>query len=276
VRRPAVSGVFYAADAARLREQVARCFVHPHGPGRPPAPWGRHRLRALIVPHAALEYSGPVAAHAYERLAAGPEPDVIVIVGPDHYCAGAAIALSPFRAWATPIGEVPSDHPTVRELRRLGLQVDARGHAREHCVEVQLPFLQALGYRGAVVPIVMADQEAEAVQRLASLLAQALHSLEAVVIASTDFSHYLPHEAALAADRLVLDALREGDGARMLEVVRRHEITMCGAGPAAAALEAGRRLGGGVVRVLHHATSGDISGDRRTVVGYAAAVLDAG
>lgn len=275
IRRPAVSGLFYEADASGLRAQVRRCFAHSPGPGRLPGPVWRRSVRALVVPHAALQYSGPVAAHAYLRLAEARPPAVIVVVGPDHLGSGSPVALSPHGRWATPLGAVETDHPVREELRRLGLPADGRGHLREHSIEVQLPFLQVIGFRGPVIPVVMADQETETVVRLADLLVAALAALDATMIASTDLSHYVPHERAVAIDRVVLAALVSGDGLRFLDEVRRRSITMCGAGPVAAVMEAARRRGGGPVEILRYATSGDTGGDRRSVVGYVAAAVDA-
>ncbi len=275
VRPAAVSGLFYEADASRLRRQVERCFEHPYGPGRRPGPAGHRRVRALVVPHAALLYSGPVAAHAYLHLAEATPPAVIVIVGPDHFGSGPPVALAPHDRWATPLGEVETNHPVKEELRRLGLPADGRGHLREHSIEMQLPFLQVIGCRGTVIPIAMANQETDTTVHLADLLVVALAGVDATIIASTDLSHYLPHERAVAIDQVVLTALASGDGLRLLDEVRRHAITMCGAGPVAAVLEAARRLGCGPVEILRYATSGDIGGDRRSVVGYVAAALDA-
>ena len=230
---------------------------------------------ALLVPHAALFYSGPVAAHAYLRLAEGREPAVIVIVGPDHHRVGPAVAVAPHARWRTPLGDVTTDHPVKDALRRRGIALDARGHRSEHSVEVQLPFLQLLGFHGPVVPVVMAEHDLDAVWDLAGAIASAAGDREVVLIASTDLSHYLPHDQAVQADRAVLDALASGDGRRLLDVVGHRPEGMCGAGPAAAVLEAARRLGGGRVEVLRYATSGEVGGERDSVVGYAAAVVGA-
>lgn len=273
-RPPAVSGTFYEADPQRLRRQVQECFEHPVGPGRLPRPWGSRPLRALVVPHAGLRYSGPVAAHAYLRLAEGPIPQVLVIIGPDHYGLGSPVAAAPEARWLTPLGEVDTDHPAKAALAARHIALDGRGLRHEHSVEVQLPFLQVLGYRGPVIPVVMADQEPATALRLAEILAEVLAGQEAVMIASTDLSHYLSHEEAVAADRIVLDALAACDGRRLQEDVRQQGITMCGVGPAAAVLEAGRRLGGTRVEVLRYATSGEVAGGRDRVVGYVAASLE--
>jgi AmmeMemoRadiSam system protein B len=275
VRLPAVSGVFYEADPGRLRRQVEACFDHPVGPGRRPRPWGSRRVIGLVVPHAALAYSGPVAAHAYLRLAEGREPAVVVIVGPDHHGAGLAVAAAPHARWRTPLGDVTTDHPVKDALRRRGIALDARGHSREHSIEVQVPFLHVLGFHGSVVPVAMAEQDPDTVWDLAAALDTAAGDQEVVLIASTDLSHYLPHEQAVLADQPILDALASGDGRRLLDLAARRPGSMCGAGPAAAVLEAARRLGGRRVAVLRYATSGETGGDRDRVVGYAAAVLEA-
>ncbi len=274
VRPSAVRGVFYDADPRRLRRQVEGCFVHPLGPGRVPAAWGARRIVGLVVPHAALEYSGPVAAHAYLRLAEASRPEAIVVIGPDHRGAGPGVALSPDERWEGPLGEVPTEHPVREDLRRRGIPLDARGHRHEHSVEVQLPFLQFIGYDGPVVPIVMADQDAATVRHLSQALAAAVADGNVVMIASTDLSHYLPHEHAVRTDRIALEALVSGDGERLLREVRACGITMCGAGPVAAVLEAARRLGPARVEILRYCTSGDVAGGSDAVVGYAAATIE--
>lgn len=274
-RPPAVSGAFYEADPHRLRLRVEQCFDHPVGPGRRPRPWGSRRVRALVVPHAGLIYSGPVAAHAYLRLAEACEPAVVVIVGPDHHGVGPSIALAPQTRWQTPLGEVVTDHPVKAALLSGGVPQSDLAHRHEHSVEVQLPFLQVLGYRGAVLPIVMADQDQITAWRLAEVLAGALAGLDATIIASSDLSHYLPYEQAVRVDRAALAALASGDARRLLREVGSRSISMCGAGPVAAVLEAARRLGAGPVEVLRYATSGDTAGDRDSVVGYAAASIEA-
>lgn len=283
MRLPAASGLFYDADPAGLRRQLERCFLHPVGPGRLPVPWGDRHLRALVVPHAGLEYSGPVAAHAYCRLAGSRRPSLVIAVGPDHYGAGPEVSLAPAARWRTPLGEVTADHPVREALARMGVPLAARGHLREHSIEVQLPFLQFLGYSGPVVPIVMADQTAGSVEWLTRLLVEALREgparepagPEVVVVASSDLSHYLPQRLAEEVDRTLLAAISAGNGARLLEEVGQAGATMCGAGPVAVAIEVARRLGCRGAEILRYATSADTGGRADAVVGYAAVALDA-
>jgi hypothetical protein len=229
----------------------------------------------MLVPHAGLTYSGPVAAHAYLRLAEARRPEAVVIVGPDHWARGPAAAVSAAARWKTPLGDVETEHPIKTALRAGGIPADDRGHAAEHSVEVQLPFLQVMGYTGPVVPIVMAAQDFHTVYLLVEALVRAVDGHDVTLVASSDLSHYLPHDRAVVVDRLILDAFTTGDARRVLDVVATQHLTMCGAGPAAVVLEAGRRLGAGMPAVLRYATSGDTGGDRDSVVGYAAAALEA-
>ncbi len=281
VRLPAVGGLFYDSDPARLREQLERCFMHPVGPGRLPAPWGERRLRGLIVPHAAITYSGPVAAHAYFRLAGSSRPSLVIAVGPDHHGAGPALSLAPPLRWRTPLGEVATEHSLREVLAGLGVPTAAGGHLGEHSIEVQLPFLQFIGYQGPVVPIAMADQSLASVERLACALVTALREggasadREALLLASSDLSHYLPRREAERIDRALLEAIGRGSGSRLIEEVTRTGAMMCGAGPAAVAIDVAHRLGCGGTEVLRYATSADTGGGPDAVVGYAAVALEA-
>jgi hypothetical protein len=170
---------------------------------------------------------------------------------------------------------VATEHPIKTALVARGVPADDRGHVFEHSVEVQLPFLQVLGYSGPVIPVVMAAQDSHVVHTLAEALVEAVRGQDVTLIGSSDLSHYLPHDRATVADRMILDALTTGDALRLLDVVATEGLTMCGVGPAAVVLEAGRRLGAARPAVLRYATSAQTGGDRSSVVGYAAASLEA-
>ena len=274
VRTAARAGVFYEGTPTALRAQIEWAFLHPQGPGRLPAvdPGGPRRLVGLVVPHAGYIYSGPVAAHAYAALAADGAPDLVVIIGPNHYGLGPMVAVSQVRAWETPLGSMTVEREVAQAI------VDAlpwpaigeTAHEREHSLEVQLPFLQYLyGDRVRLVAIAVGHLPLSAAELLGRAIATAVSGRDAVVVASTDLSHYESQRSALAKDRLALAAIAEGDCARLLQLAGT-EVSMCGAGPVAAMLTAGRELGAKTVRLLKHATSGDVAGDMRQVVGYAA------
>ncbi|MCL5111183.1 MAG: AmmeMemoRadiSam system protein B [Chloroflexi bacterium] len=277
VREPAVAGSFYASAPAALRSQLERAFLSPLGPGRLPtvASDGPRRLAGLVVPHAGYAYSGPVAAHAYAALAADGVPEVVVLVGPNHYGLGPAVAVSGAAAWRTPLGTLAVDSDLAAAiLAALPAQGTADfAHEREHSLEVQLPFLQYLyGDAVRIVPITMSEQSPAVAASLGRALGRTLAGRNAVVIASTDLSHYESQSSAEAKDRLVLKAILESDTDRLLSLAP-YRVTACGPGPVAAALLAARELGALRVDLLKYATSGDVSGDTGSVVGYAALAL---
>ncbi len=274
VRTPAVAGTFYPSHASALWEQLTAAYCHPLGPGQVPAvsPTGERRIVGLVAPHAGYFYSGPVAAHAYAALAADGTPEVAVILGPNHHGLGPAVAISTVDGWQTPLGTLRVARD-VAEALAAALPWPTRGeiaHAREHSLEVQLPFLQGLyGDALQIVPIALADQSLEVAETLGRALAELLAGRNAVIIASTDLTHYEPHAVAVAQDRLALDAMQELDAARLWEMACRR-ASICGPGPVAATLTACRALGATQAALLQYATSGDVAGDRRQVVGYAA------
>ena len=277
VRRAARAGSFYEATATGLRAQIEWAFCHPQGPGRLPAvdPAGPRRLAGLVVPHAGYAYSGPVAAYAYAALAADGAPDLAVLVGPNHYGLGPAVSVSLAEGWQTPLGVVACDRAVVEAIVAClpGPATGELAHEREHSLEVQLPFLQYLyGDALSLVAIAVGHLALEEAEGLGRAIATALAGRNAVVIASSDLSHYESQRTAQTKDRRALDAILAGDDARLLQLAAT-EMSLCGAGPVVAALTATRQLGAEGRQLLKYATSGDVAGDMRQVVGYAALSL---
>jgi hypothetical protein len=277
VREAVVAGTFYPGTADDLRRQIEALFRHPLGPGRPPTVVhdGPRQLVGLVCPHAGYIYSGAVAAHAYAALAADGRPGAVVIIGPNHHGLGPRVAVSTADVWRTPLGELAVERSLAQAVVD-ALPWPAEGevaHLREHSVEVQLPFLQFLyGDAVPVVPIAMKEQSFEVAEALGQALASALAGRDALIVASTDLSHYEPQRVAQANDRFALDAMVAGDPERVVQAAL-SRTTMCGPGPVAATLVAAQALGAGRVEVLKYATSGDAAGDMRQVVGYAALTL---
>ncbi len=280
VRPAAVAGSFYEDDPERLRASMEECFLHRLGPGRRPevVKDGPRRIVGLVCPHAGFQYSGAAAAWAYEALARDGRPDTVVLLGTNHRLTGAPASLSPAHEWATPLGRLRLDDELCAALRAYaGLQEDDLAHEFEHSIEVQLPWLQFLyGDNLQICPISLGHLRPSTMQGLAETLAQALASRNAVIIASSDFSHYVPQETARELDRAALDKIAALEAEELLAVVEETNITMCGVVPVAVMLAAARRLGGAQGRVLTYYTSGDIAGDRRAVVGYAAVAIEKG
>lgn len=272
-RRPAVSGMFYPSARESLLREIESCFLHMLGPGAlPRRVKGDKRPSALISPHAGYMYSGPVAAHAYAQLDEC-RVETAILLGPNHYGVGTPVSIFPEGVWATPLGEIPIDTELAMELSRISdvFSLDEISHEHEHSIEVQLPFLQYVVGGFKLVPVCMLDQSIETAVRVGEAIAEILRRRNDVaLIASSDMTHYEPHERASRKDSIALEKIRSLDVEGLYEAILEHDISMCGYGPVAAVLHACRRIGAHQAEVLKYATSGDISGDYSSVVGYAA------
>ncbi len=275
-RPPAVAGMFYEADPDALRAQIEWCFTHPLGPGKLPERGGSRRESVgFVAPHAGYMYSGPVAAHVYYQLAREKKPDTVVIVGPNHTGLGTLVSVMVEGVWETPLGEVEIDSELAKLVVKYSelADIDEKAHLFEHSVEVQLPFLQYIygeGFR--IVPVVMWDQSPRAARDLGVAVAKAAAELgrDIVYIASSDFTHYEPYEVAVEKDRKVIERILALDPEGVNEVVEKYNVTMCGPGPVMSMLYYARERGAKNSKLLKYATSGDVTGDRSSVVGYAA------
>lgn len=278
-RRPAVAGAFYEGGEEALRRSIEGHFTDTLGPGSlPVAPEERAgRVLGLVCPHAAYLYSGSAAAWAYHALASDGIPDIAVLLGPNHRGLGQGIAIGSASEWTTPLGSVRVDAQTAEEILSASryARLDDAAHFAEHSLEVQLPFIHYIsGGRTSIVPIAisrLAPGDARlAAADLGAAIAGALRGKSAVVISSTDFSHYESRSVARRQDDLAIERIASMDPEGLLRVVREHNISMCGPTGAAAMLTACKALGASVVRKLTYYTSGDVTGDTDQVVGYAA------
>ena len=276
IRRPSQAGMFYAGNPEDLKKQIEECFLHKLGPGKIPkvVEDGPRKIVGLICPHAGYMYSGPVAAHAYHRLALDGKPEVFVIMGPNHMGYGSAIALMNEGVWRTPFGDIEIDYETASRILRVSelIDIDETAHKYEHSIEVQLPFLQYLyGSEFRFVPIVFLMQDLKSSQEVGRALAKALEGRNAVIIASTDMTHYEPHEQASRKDKLALSAVEKMNEEEFYSIIESYRVSACGYGPVAALIVASRLLGAKKAEILCYKTSGDVVGDYSSVVGYASA-----
>jgi len=277
-RKPAVAGYFYESDEDLLRERIKWCYTHPVGPGRIPTKLGDKRsIKGLISPHAGYEFSGPVAAFSYLELAEDGVPETVLILCPNHTGMGSGLSTMTEGSWLTPLGEVPIDTEFAEKLvsNYPLLDDEPSAHLREHSCEVQLPFLQELGQDFKLVPICMMMQDLETSQELGRAIAATVDELDRdmVVIASTDFTHQMPHEVAEAQDAKVLEAIETFDEEEMIKRIITNNVTMCGYGPVATTMAASKAMGARDARILKYATSGDTSGNYTSVVGYGSALF---
>ena len=267
IRLPAVAGRFYPADNGDLTKQL-RTLTDAIEPVE------KLRARACLVPHAGYMYSGHVAAAVYNKLAV---PQRYIILGPRHYPQGEDLAILSDGAWRTPLGEACIDSALAAEIKRACplLREDSVAHRTEHSLEVQLPFLQMLVGEFRFVPIALGTIRFQELDQLGQAIAEvvAAETDEILVVASSDMNHYESDEVTRAKDRKALDKVLALDARGLHDTVRREGITMCGYGPAVTMLTAARQLGATRAEVLRYATSGDITGDREEVVGYAGVVV---
>ncbi len=276
VRKPAVAGQFYESGRHDLENQIRECFLHKLGPGKLPASKGAHRnIVGLIVPHAGYMYSGPVAANSYYSLSSNAAPDTFIIIGPNHTGIGSSVSIMKSGKWATPLGEAHVDTEMAEKMIGASgfLTDDSSAHLMEHSIEVQLPFLQFVYKKINFVPVCMLDQSYDACVDLADSIGEAIEGRNAVVIASSDLSHYVPHDAAWQKDAKAIDVIKTLDAKKFHEAVERSGISACGYGPVTTMMLCTKRIGAKKCEVLRYATSGDITGDRLSVVGYCSAKL---
>jgi AmmeMemoRadiSam system protein B len=275
VRHPCQAGAFYEGSQQALRRQIESCFLSKLGPGRLPemVEKGPRSVIGLICPHAGYMFSGPVAAHSYFELAIDGKPDVVFILGPNHTGLGSGLAIVNEGAWRTPLGDVEIDTEAANDVIREAkiVDVDEAAHSLEHSIEVQLPFLQYLyGARFKMVPICFLMQDLDSAREVGEALAKVAAHRNAVLIASSDMTHYEPCERAQSKDRKALEAVTALDEARFYSVIESHHVTACGYGPIAAVVTAAKSLGVKEAKLLCYKTSGDVIGDSSEVVGYAA------
>jgi MEMO1 family protein len=272
-RPPAVAGQFYEADGANLARQLEGCFLSDRGPGELPARQrtSTRRIRAAVVPHAGYEYSGPIAALAYRAIAGERPPESVLILGVDHHGVSQGAALSA-RDWTTPLGPTACDRDLVAALNHSPLAVDEAAHAREYSIEVQLPFLEYVLPRPKFVALEIAFDSFANLERIAQVVRAAVASRDVLLVASTDFSHYLPVETARLLDSHAIEAILARDARRLYDTVGWEEISMCGIAPTTVLLAAlaGESL---TARLLRWGHSGEVV-PMRDVVAYAALLLE--
>lgn len=268
IRPPAVAGMFYEAEPERLRAQVAACYE-----GNPKTQ-AKERFIGAVVPHAGLMYSGHVAAAFY---GIAELPRRFIILCPNHTGAGHFAAVNRAGSWRTPLGDVPIDTPLAGALmaRTPLLADDRQAHAREHSLEVQLPFLQELVGDFTFVPICLGAHRYDYCEEIGTAIAGVVASAPGPVgiLASSDLNHYEDQQTTLRKDQLAIDQLLALDPRELWRVVSEHDISMCGFIPATTMLIAAKQLGASHARLLKHATSGDVNGDYGHVVGYASLVV---
>ena len=233
---------------------------------------------AVIAPHAGHAYSGAVAGYAFAALRGG-RPDLVAVVAPMHHPYVQPLLTTAHDAYSTPLGKIPVDKDILLELdvvlkSEVGFGLSPVSNDKEHSLEIELPFLQrALASKWKLLPVMVRAREPDVSQGLGRALAKVLRERKFALVASTDLSHFYNHRTALSYDRAMLNEIESFNPEGAFDLERAGKGFACGLGAFTAVMWAARQLGADRVRVLRHATSGDVTGDYASVVGYAAAVI---
>jgi MEMO1 family protein len=282
-RTPAVAGMFYPDNANELRALIERSFLDQRfGPGRiatSTIPTSKQRrIYGIVSPHAGYAYSGAIAANGFSEVASIDFHDVIM-VGPNHYGIGSWVAAMKDGIWETPLGDVQVNSQVSEEIRRrsVALDFDDYAHSRDHCLEVQLPFLQYIRQDFKFVPVVLVSQNKDTALDLGNAISQTIMEMNTLdstlLLASSDFTHYEPNSEAHKKDGELIKTILSLDINRFYAVLERMNISACGYGAIATMMAAAKNLGATRGELLKYATSGDVTGDVSAVVGYSSIVF---
>ena len=275
VRTPAVSGTFYPDDQKELKSLIHNCFTHPIGPGKMPPTGSDQKIYGVICPHAGFVYSGPVACHSFYSISSSTSK-LAIITGPNHYGIGQSIASMIDASWKTPLGLMEVDSESALELRD-GLDIlelDSFSHSKEHSIEVQVPMLQeTFSHEMKILPVSLINQEQKTAVKVGSAIAKIAQKKDALLIGSSDFTHYEENEFAHRQDLALIDPILKLDVDEFYKILKERHVTACGFGAIASTMIACKELGATEGKLLKYATSGDVSGDKSSVVGYASIIF---
>lgn len=263
VRPAAVAGRFYPGDPQVLLGDV-QSFLSPREKNSP--------ALGCVIPHAGYIYSGHVAGAVFAQLEL---PQRFIILCPNHTGRGTPLSIMSRGSWQTPLGDALIDVELAAQLKQRFplLSEDAEAHRAEHAIEVELPFLQALKSSFTFVPIALGTGQFPVLKNLGEAIAEVVREERVLIIASSDMNHYESDSITRVKDRKAIERILALDAAGLHEVVTKEKISMCGFGPAITMLTAAKRLGAASAELVKYATSGDVSGDRDMVVGYAGIVV---
>jgi AmmeMemoRadiSam system protein B len=270
LREPAVSGIFYPKNQKELTENIESLFEDPNfGPGKLPPSSNNERIYGMVSPHAGYMYSGAIAAQGYYELSSSKFESALIL-GPNHYGLGSDISLMENGSWETPLGKVEIDSEVAKNIHQNSenVSIDESAHARDHCIEVQLPFLQYINREFKIVPIILINQGKNTCKKLGSDIYESMKDRNFVPIASSDLTHYEANNLAHEKDNLLISAILSLDIEKFYSVLISFNVTACGYGAIATVMEISKRMGATKGKLLKYATSGDIAGDTKSVVGY--------
>lgn len=268
VRSAAVAGSFYDSDPEHLRGEVDFLLNEQK------APKLKGVIKGLVSPHAGYMYSGSVAAAAFRNLKGTPY-EAVLLVGPSHREYFDGVTIYPGDAYETPLGQVPINREFRAALLRQSaiIQLSEAGHRAEHCLEVQLPFLQRVLGEFSIVPMIIGNQTKEYCLNLGTAIAAVARKRNVLLVASSDLSHYHTYDVAMELDQRVIHDVEAFDEDKLMDRLVDERDEACGGGPVVAVMRAAKLLGANRSHILLYSNSGDATGDKSAVVGYCSAAF---
>jgi len=268
IRKSVIAGSWYPGNAKILKSDIENFFHQAvdediHG-----------QIIGLIVPHAGYVYSGQVAAHAYKKIR-GERFDAVIVIGPSHRTYFHGVSVYNQGGYETPLGVVPVDVLLANRIMAQGNLVafHPAAHSQEHSIEIQLPFLQVALGEFHFVPLVMGDQSLQTCETLAESIHAVVGNRKVLVVGSSDLSHFHAYDKAIRLDQVAISSIMKMDGRGLLRALENDMCEACGGGPMVVTMVVSQKLGAERVSLLKYANSGDVAGDKKSVVGYASVVF---
>lgn len=273
IRTPAVAGMFYPGEKNKLSNLIEECFSHSFGPDKNPKKINK-KVFGIICPHAGYVYSGPIACNSINSILS-QSPKLFIIIGPNHWGIGRSVATMKNCEWETPMGKVEVDSESAQEISDISqtIEADFYSHTREHSLEVQIPILQKRFSNFKILPISLINQSKEIAYDVGKAVAKIAKEKNAMIIGSSDFTHYEPNEFAHEQDMALIEPILEMNVDKFYDILKERNVTACGYGAIAATMIACKELGASRGELLRYATSGDVTGDTSSVVGYGSIVF---
>lgn len=275
-RTPVVDGIFYPSKPVELKRLIEQSFRDQNfGPGKMPPSESKRRIYGIVSPHAGYVYSGAVAANGFYE-ASSMDFNNVVMIGPNHYGIGTGVAMMHDGVWETPLGQIEINQYLASEISKHSaiFDFDDFAHSRDHCLEVQVPFLQYIKKNEfKIVPIVLILQDIKTAMDVGESIAHTIANTKTLLIASSDFTHYETNSEAYRKDCELIKAILSLDISEFYAVLERLVVSACGYGAIASIMKAVKDLGATKGELLKYATSGNITGDMNAVVGYSSIIF---
>lgn len=267
IRQPQVAGQFYPSSSQELKNQIEALIDKQAD---------KIDIIACMLPHAGYIYSGSVAAKTVSRINI---KNKVILLGPNHTGYGARYSIMPQGSWQTPLGEIRIDSELAGEILHHSkyLKSDNAAHTYEHSLEVELPFLQYFKSDFEIVPIVFLSDELEILKEIGGEIASTIKERNikdsTIIVASSDMTHYESQDQAQKKDKEAIQAILELNADKLIDRIQQLNISMCGYAPAITMISAAKLLGAKTAKLIKYQTSGDVTGDKSSVVGYAGIII---